>query len=92
MPAQLDLFVAIVEKEFGTVGARVRSRPTVPEAVADYLAQQNLPRTGHGPASGAADASPGPTRPLLRIRSGRAEATDLVSLQHAFAASPRPAR
>ena len=39
---QVALFVRNVEKEFGTV-ARVASDRDVPEAVADYLAAQNLP-------------------------------------------------
>ena len=51
---QVALFVANVEKEFGSV-ARVPDLDAVPEAVADYLAAQNLPtRHRDGAASGAA--------------------------------------
>ncbi|HYZ62740.1 MAG TPA: lactate utilization protein C, partial [Acetobacteraceae bacterium] len=41
-PDQIALFVRSVEKEFGTV-ARVPGPELVPDAVADYLAAQNLP-------------------------------------------------
>lgn len=81
---QIALFIGNVEKEFGTV-ARVPDLDAVPGAVADYLAAQNLP--------GEFVMAPHPelrliewsARPLLRIREGRAEATDAVSLQHGFA-------
>jgi len=57
----------------------------VPEAVAAYLAAQNLP--------GALVMAPHPelrsidwsSRPMLAGREGRAEAADLVSLSHGFA-------
>jgi L-lactate dehydrogenase complex protein LldG len=84
-PEQVALFVRNVEKEFGSV-ARVPDSAAVPGAVADYLAAQNLP--------GRLVMAPHPelqqidwsARPLLTIREGRAEPTDAVSLQHAFAA------
>ncbi len=82
---QIDLFVANVEKEFGTV-ARVADSADVPEAVTDYLAAQNLPGRlimAPHPDLRAIDWS---SRPLLEIREGRAEGTDLVSVQHGFAA------
>jgi len=82
---QVDLFVRNVEKEFGTV-VRVAGDAEVPGAVADYLAAQNLP--GHmvmapHPELRAIDWS---ARPLLEIREGRAEGSDMVSVQHGFAA------
>jgi L-lactate dehydrogenase complex protein LldG len=82
---QVDLFVANVEKEFGTI-TRVADDGAVPGAVADYLAAQNLPGVlvmAPHPALRAIDWS---VRPLLEIREGRAEGTDMVSVQHAFAA------
>ncbi len=82
---QVDLFVRNVEKEFGTV-TRVPDADAVPEAVADYLASQNLPSTLVMSPHPELRAIPWATRPLLQIRQGRAEATDLVSVQHAFAA------
>ena len=84
-PDQVDLFVRNVEKEFGTV-TRVPDAEAVPEAVADYLASQNLPSELAMSPHPELQAIPWATRPLLHIREGRAEATDLVSVQHAFAA------
>jgi len=84
-PDQVDLFVSNVEKEFGSV-TRVGTVDEVPGAVADYLSAQNLP--------GLAVMAPHPelraidwsARPLLELREGRAEGTDMVSIQHGFAA------
>ncbi len=84
-PEQVDLFVRNVEKEFGTV-ARVADVDAVPESVADYLASQNLPSDFVMSPHPELQAIPWATRPLLKIRQGRAESTDLVSVQHAFAA------
>jgi L-lactate dehydrogenase complex protein LldG len=83
--AQIDLFVANVEREFGTV-ARVESGDAVPEAVADYLAAQNLPSEIAIAPHPELRAMPWGERPLLRLREGRAEASDAVSVQQAFAA------
>jgi len=84
-PEQIDLFVRNVEKEFGSV-MRVPDAAAVPGVVADYLAAQNLPSRlvmAPHPELREIDWS---ARPLLTIREGRAEATDAVSVQHAFAA------
>jgi L-lactate dehydrogenase complex protein LldG len=83
-PAQIDLFVANVEKEFGTV-ARLPNFDAVPEAVADYLAQQNLPLVFAMAPHPELRSIPWSERPLLQIREGRAEASDTVALQHGFA-------
>lgn len=83
--AQVDLFVANVEKEFGSV-TRVADASEIPGAVADYLAAQNLPGLfvmAPHPELRAIDWS---ARPLLAIREGRAEGSDMVSVQHGFAA------
>jgi L-lactate dehydrogenase complex protein LldG len=82
---QVALFVANVEKEFGSV-ARVPNLDAVPEAVASYLAAQNLPTDIVMAPHPDLQAIPWATRPLLHLREGRAQATDMVSLQHAFAA------
>jgi len=82
---QVSLFVANVEKEFGSV-ARVADVDAVPGAVADYLAMQNLPTSLVMAPHPELRAIPWPARPLLEIREGRAEASDMVSVQHAFAA------
>jgi L-lactate dehydrogenase complex protein LldG len=82
---QVDLFVANVEKEFGTV-TRVADTGEVPGAIADYLAAQNLAGDlvmAPHPELRAIDWS---SRPLLSIREGRAEGSDMVSVQHGFAA------
>lgn len=82
---QINLFVRNVEKEFGTV-LRVADAADVPGAVADYLAAQNLPGKlvmAPHPELRAIEWS---SRPLLEIREGRAEGTDVVSVQHGFAA------
>jgi L-lactate dehydrogenase complex protein LldG len=84
-PEQIDLFVSNVEKEFGSV-TRVADDTAVPGAVADYLAAQNLPGDvvmAPHPELRAIDWS---SRPLLTIREGRAEGSDMVSIQHGFAA------
>jgi L-lactate dehydrogenase complex protein LldG len=82
---QVDLFVSNVEKEFGSV-VRVASATEVPGAVADYLAAQNLAGKlvmAPHPELQAIDWS---SRPLLEIRQGRAEGSDMVSVQQGFAA------
>jgi L-lactate dehydrogenase complex protein LldG len=82
---QVDLFVSNVEKEFGTV-VRVAGSDDVPGAVADYLAAQNLAGDlvmAPHPELRAIDWS---SRPLLSVREGRAEGSDMVSVQHGFAA------
>lgn len=82
--AQIDLFVANLEKEFGTV-IRLPDLAALPEAVADYLAQQNLPSAFVMAPHPELRAIPWSARPLLQIREGRAEASDTVALQHGFA-------
>ena len=82
---QIILLVRNIEKEFGTV-TRVPEPGDVPDAVAGYLASQNLPSTLVMSPHPDLRALPWSNRPLLQIRQGRAEADDLVSVQHAFAA------
>jgi L-lactate dehydrogenase complex protein LldG len=82
---QVDLFVSNVEKEFGTV-TRVADAGEVPAVVADYLAAQNLAGDlvmAPHPELRAIDWS---VRPLLAVREGHAEGSDMVSVQHGFAA------
>jgi L-lactate dehydrogenase complex protein LldG len=83
-PAQVALFIANVEKEFGTV-ERVPDLAAIPAALADYLAAQNLP-TGFAMAPHPELLGiPWTSRPLLQPAPRRAEASDQVSLQHGFA-------
>jgi L-lactate dehydrogenase complex protein LldG len=82
---QVALFVANVEREFGTV-TRVPDLAAVPAAIAEYLAAQNLPTEFVMAPHPELQAIAWSERPMLRIRQGRAEASDTVSLQHAYAA------
>ncbi len=81
---QVALFVANVEREFGTV-TRVNDASQVLDAVATYLAQQNLP------AEFAVATHPylrdldWAAHPLLQKREGRAQPSDQVALTCAFA-------
>jgi len=84
-PDQIALLVRNIVKEFGTVTC-VPDSGEVPEAVASYLAGQNLPSSLVMAPHPELRAIPWSSRPLLLIREGRAEPTDLVSLQHGFAA------
>jgi len=79
------LFAAMAEEVQATV-ARVRSPAEVPDSVARYLATENLPAELVMAPDPSLDDFPWQTRPLLRIRRGRAEATDAVSLTPCFAA------
>jgi L-lactate dehydrogenase complex protein LldG len=83
-PAQVALFVRNAEKEFATV-ERVPDLAAVPAALADYLAAQNLPTRLVMAPHPELRAIPWQDRPLLQIEARRAEATDLVGVQHGFA-------
>ncbi|MBV8399173.1 MAG: LUD domain-containing protein, partial [Acetobacteraceae bacterium] len=83
-PEQTALFMANVEKEYGTV-VRVRNVTMIPGAVADYLASQNLTPEIVAAPHPEFDAIPWSERPLLRIRKGRAVPADTVSFQQGFA-------
>ena len=74
-----------MEKEFGTV-ARVPDLAAVPAALAEYLAAQNLPTDFVMAPHPELRAIPWSDRPLLNWRVGRAQASDMVSVQHGFAA------
>jgi L-lactate dehydrogenase complex protein LldG len=82
--ARVDLFVAMAE-EVQTTVARVAGLADVPAAVASYLAAENLPAELVMAPDPALDAIPWRERPLLRLRRGKAEPGDQVSLTPAFA-------
>jgi L-lactate dehydrogenase complex protein LldG len=84
-PEQVALLIRNIEKDFGTL-ERVPDGDAVPEAVAGYLAQNNLPSMLAMAPHPELQAMPWSSRPLLLIREGRALPTDMVSVQHAFAA------
>ena len=82
---RVELFVTMAEEVQATV-TRVTSLAAVPEAVARYLAAENLPAELVMAPDPSLDAIPWETRPLLRIRRGRAEAEDKVSFTPCHAA------
>jgi L-lactate dehydrogenase complex protein LldG len=82
---RLELFVAMAEEVQATV-ARVSSLGAAPEAVAHYLAAENLPAELVVAPDSSLDEIPWGVRPLLRIRRGRVEAGDAVGLTPCFAA------
>lgn len=84
-PEQIDLFVHNVEKEYGTL-TRVGEPGLVPAAIADYLAQQNLATDIVVAPHPELLSLPWSERPLLAVRTGRAEPKDVVGVQQAFAA------
>ncbi len=83
-PAQVDLLVHYMEREFATV-IRVPDAAAVPASVADYLAAQNLPSAITVAPHPELRALPWSDRPLLTIREGAADPADIVGVQHAFA-------
>jgi L-lactate dehydrogenase complex protein LldG len=82
---QVDLFITMAEEVQATV-ARVGLLAAVPEAVAAYLAAENLPAELIVAPDPNIDAIPWEAWSLLRIRRGRAEGEDKVSLSPCHAA------
>jgi L-lactate dehydrogenase complex protein LldG len=76
---RIELFVSMAKEVEATV-TRVSSPEAVPEAVARYLAAENLPAELVMAPDPRLDAIPWHSWPLLRIRRGRAEAQDRVSV------------
>jgi L-lactate dehydrogenase complex protein LldG len=83
--ARVELFIAMAEEVQATV-TRVGSPAAVPEAIARYLAAENLPAELVMAPDPSLDYIPWNTWPLLQIRRGRAEAEDRVSLTPCHAA------
>ena len=84
-PAQVGLFIRNAEKEYATL-TRLPDAAAIPAAVADYLAQQNLPPDLVVAPHPDLQSLPWSDRPMLTLRTGRAQGTDRVSLQHGYAA------
>ena len=82
-PGQIALFIRNLEKEFATC-LRVPDIAAVPAAVADYLAAQNLPSDFAMAPHPELRAIPWSQRPLLQMREGRAQDSDLVAVQHGY--------
>ena len=83
--ARIDLFVALAEEVQATV-TRVNSLDEVPETVARYLADENLPAELLLTSDPFLHRIPWDVRPLLKIRRGRAGVEDAVSLTPCLAA------
>ena len=81
---QLDLFVSMAKESAATVDL-VANRSGVPQAVADYMAQRNLPTDFVMAPDPWLQAIPWDRVPLLSMRTGAAEANDYVSVTGAFA-------
>jgi L-lactate dehydrogenase complex protein LldG len=84
LAGRVALFTEYVQREFGTVD-HLASLNDVPEAVARYLALQNLPPALVVSPHPALQNLPFGTKPMLDIRFGVSGPGDAVSLQHAFA-------
>jgi len=82
---RVELFIAMAEEVQATV-TRVSSPAAVPEAVARYLAAENLPAELVMAPDPGLEKIPWSTWPLLRIRRGRAEPEDRVSVTPCHAA------
>src|SRR5205823_4312802 len=82
---RVDLFVAMAEEVQATV-TRVSSLGAVPEAIARYLAAENLPAELVLAPDPSLDGIPWDERPLLHIHRGCAQPSDAVSLTPCFAA------
>jgi L-lactate dehydrogenase complex protein LldG len=82
---RVDLFVAMAEAAQATV-ARLPQPTDVPDAVARYLASENLPAELKIAPDPHLDALPWHRRPLLQVARGRAAPADAVALTPCFAA------
>jgi L-lactate dehydrogenase complex protein LldG len=84
LQSRIGLFIQYAEREFATTN-RLSSLADIPEAIATYLAQQNLPPALVISPHPHLQTIPFETKPLLNVRFGTASAADPVSLQYAFA-------
>ena len=82
---RVELFVTMAEEVQATV-TRIAALSAVPEAVARYLAVENLPAELAMAPDPSLAPIPWESRPLLRIRRGRAGPDDQVSLTPCHAA------
>jgi L-lactate dehydrogenase complex protein LldG len=84
-PGRIELFAEMAEEVQSTV-TRVGSLAEVPEAIARYLAAENLPAELVMAPDPSLDEVPWNTWPLLQIRRGRARVEDRVSITPCHAA------
>jgi L-lactate dehydrogenase complex protein LldG len=81
---QLDLMESML-KELSASVVRLPSEAAVPQAVADYLKNENLPPKLRMAPRDDLRALPWQSQPLLEVEEGIAEAEDATSLTGAFA-------
>jgi len=81
---QVALFIEMAEGVQTTV-SQVATAEEVPDAVADYLAQHNLPAELRVAPDAWLSGLPWDKRPTLTIKTGRAEELDTASVTPAFA-------
>jgi L-lactate dehydrogenase complex protein LldG len=84
MDGLADLFVAYAKGVDISVD-RVASIEDVPDRVANYLAQENLPATLRVAPDTSLDGIPWKKRPTLTITRGKTDGSDAVGLTGAFA-------
>jgi L-lactate dehydrogenase complex protein LldG len=82
--ARVEMFCEMAEESAATV-ARVERAGDVPGAVAEYLAQQNLPPEAVLAPDPGLDDIPWEARPLLTLRRGGTDGSDVVSVTGAYA-------
>ncbi|MDH4414886.1 MAG: LUD domain-containing protein [Rhizobium sp.] len=85
LPAEerLALFIAMAEK-YNATTERLASRETLPQAVAGYLKQRNLPASIRIGADIRLVNLPWQTAGTLEILNGASDGNDLVAVSHAF--------
>lgn len=83
-PAErLDLFQAMAIEAAASV-ARLASPAAIPVAIAEFLAQENLPAAIRLAPDPALQALPWSDRPLLAVTTGASDGSDAVSVTTAF--------
>lgn len=82
---QVLLFAEMAQEVMATI-ERVAALADVPRAVADYLVQQNLPAELVMAPDKSLDEVPWGARPLLKIRHGKPQGSDLTGVSGCLAA------
>jgi len=82
--AQIDLFIAMAEGVSASV-ARLAAMGEVPEAIAAWLAENNLPAEAAIAPDPMLEALPWDRAPMLALRPGPARGSDAVGITGAFA-------
>jgi L-lactate dehydrogenase complex protein LldG len=81
---RISLFIDYIEREFGTA-TRLKSLDDIPDAIATYLAGQNLAPSLVASPHPDLQKIPFAAKPMLTVRFGVSTPSDPVSLQHGFA-------